>query len=252
MTEILEAIALGAVMGTALGLVGTGGAILAVPALVYLFGFSALEATTASLVIVIAAAAVSARARAKARQIDYRRAAILWSIGLAGNAIGAIASKSASDFVLLIGISIIILSASTSMWIRSFQGEILSKERHPIVLPIMGTLIGFIAGFFGVGGAFLVVPTLILAFGVSAHVAAGTGLIVMLLNSATALLIRYDTWSQVEWRLPIVILISAVVMATIAGNKGTRLKSKSLERGFAGLLLVVGLFTLIETIYFSA
>ena len=252
MIEVLEAIALGAVMGSALGLVGTGGAILAVPALVYLFGFSALEATTASLVIVIAAAAVSARARAKAGQIDYRRAAILWSIGIIGNAIGAIASKSATDFVLLTGISIIILGASTSMWIRSFQGEIVAKDRHPIVLPIMGTLIGFIAGFFGVGGAFLVVPTLILAFGVSAHVAAGTGLIVMLLNSTTALLIRYDTWNNVEWGLPLVVLVSAVVMATIAGKKGTRLKSKSLERGFAGLLLVVGLFTFIETLFFSA
>ena len=251
MIEVLEAIALGAVMGSALGLVGTGGAILAVPALVYLFGFSALEATTASLVIVIAAAAVSARARAKAGQIDYRRAAILWSIGIIGNAIGAIASKSATDFVLLTGISIIILGASTSMWIRSFQGEIVAKDRHPIVLPIMGTLIGFIAGFFGVGGAFLVVPTLILAFGVSAHVAAGTGLIVMLLNSTTALLIRYDTWNNVEWSLPLVVLVSAVVMATIAGKKGTRLKSKSLERGFAGLLLVVGLFTFIETLFFS-
>lgn len=251
MSDVLAAVLLGSVMGSALGLVGTGGAILAVPALVYIFKFSALEATTASLVIVIAAAIVSARARAKAGQIDYRRAAILWTIGIAGNAVGAIASKSASDFVLLGGISIIILGASISVWIRSFQGEIVAKERHPIVLPVMGTLIGFIAGFFGVGGAFLVVPTLILAFGVSAHIAAGTGLVVMLLNSSTALLVRYDTWSQVQWRTPVIILISAVVVAWFAAEKGTKLKSKSLERGFAGLLLAVGLFTFIETVFLS-
>lgn len=238
-------------MGAALGLVGTGGAILAVPALVYLFNYPALEATTASLVIVIAAAIVSARARAKAGQIDYRRASILWSIGIAGNAVGAIASKNASDFVLLGGISILILGAAISLWIRSFQGEIVAKERHPIVLPIMGTVIGFIAGFFGVGGAFLVVPTLILAFGVSAHIAAGTGLIVLLLNSSTALLVRYDTWNQVQWRTPMIILVSAVVVASFAAEKGTKLKSKSLERGFAGLLLAVGLFTFIETVFLS-
>ena len=243
------AVAIGAVMGTALGLVGTGGAILAVPALVYLFNFSALQATTASLVIVIAAAAVSARARAKAGQIAYQRALVLWTIGLVGNFIGAIASKSASEFILLTGISIIILGASISMWVRSFQGEIHPKERHPIVLPIMGTLIGFIAGFFGVGGAFLVVPTLILAFGVSAHIAAGTGLIVMLLNSTTALLVRYDTWGKVDWQIPLIMLTSAVVIAWFAAEKGTRLKSKSLERGFAGLLLLVGLFTFIETVF---
>jgi len=251
MLDIVFAILLGSIMGAALGLVGTGGAILAVPALVYLFDFPALQATTASLVIVIAAAIVSARARAKAKQIDYKKASTLWLIGIVGNAVGAIASKSASDFILLTGISIIILGASISMWIRSFQGEIVSKERHPIVLPIMGTLIGFIAGFFGVGGAFLVVPTLILAFGVSAHIAAGTGLIVMLLNSATALLIRFDTWSKVDWSTPIVILISAVVVAWFAAEKGTRLKSKSLERGFAGLLLAVGLFTFIETVFLA-
>lgn len=249
MVEVLFAILLGSIMGTALGLVGTGGAILAVPALVYIFKFSALQATTASLVIVIAAAAVSARARAKAGQIAYQRAFILWSIGLVGNFMGAIASKSASDFILLAGISVVILSASISMWVRSYQGEIQPKERHPIVLPIMGTLIGFIAGFFGVGGAFLVVPTLILAFGVSAHVAAGTGLIVMLLNSSTAFLVRYDTWGKVDWKIPVVILISAVIVAWFAAEKGTRLKSKSLERGFAGLLLVVGLFTFIETVF---
>jgi uncharacterized membrane protein YfcA len=249
MNELLSAVLLGSIMGTALGLVGTGGAILAVPALVYLFDFPPLQATTASLAIVIAAATVSARARAKANQIDYRRAFILWLIGLAGNFIGAIASKSASDFLLLAGISIIILIASVSMWVRSFQGEIQPKERHPIALPIMGTLIGFMAGFFGVGGAFLVVPTLILAFGVSAHIAAGTGLIVMLLNSSTALLIRYDTWSEVEWKTPLLILISAVTVAWVAAEKGTRLKSKTLERSFAGLLLTVGLFTFIETVF---
>jgi uncharacterized membrane protein YfcA len=247
--EITMAVAIGAVMGTALGLVGTGGAILAVPALVYIFNFSALQATTASLVIVIAAAAVSARARAKAGQIAYQRALVLWTIGLVGNFIGAIASKSASEFILLTGISIIILGASISMWVRSFQGEIHPKERHPIVLPIMGTLIGFIAGFFGVGGAFLVVPTLILAFGVSAHIAAGTGLIVMLLNSTTALLVRYDTWGKVDWQIPLIMLTSAVVIAWFAAEKGTRLKSKNLERGFAGLLLLVGLFTFIETVF---
>ncbi len=251
MFDVLAAALLGSVMGAALGLVGTGGAILAVPALVYLFNYPALEATTASLVIVIAAAMVSARARAKAGQIDYRRAFVLWAIGLAGNAVGAIASKNASDFVLLGGISILILGAAISLWIRSFQGEIVAKERHPIVLPIMGTVIGFIAGFFGVGGAFLVVPTLILAFGVSAHIAAGTGLIVMLLNSSTALLVRYELWNNVQWKIPLVILISAVVVAWVAAEKGTRLKSKSLERGFAGLLLFVGLFTFIETVFLS-
>ena len=131
------------------------------------------------------------------------------------------------------------------------KGEIRRRQLVAVVglFFSISALIGFIAGFFGVGGAFLVVPTLILAFGVSAHVTAGTGLIVMLLNSSTAFLVRYDTWGKVDWKIPVVILISAVIVAWFAAEKGTRLKSKSLERGFAGLLLVVGLFTFIETVF---
>jgi uncharacterized membrane protein YfcA len=71
----------------------------------------------------------------------------------------------------------------------------------------------------------------------------------MLLNSTTALLVRYDTWGKVDWQIPLIMLTSAVVIAWFAAEKGTRLKSKSLERGFAGLLLLVGLFTFIETVF---
>jgi len=63
--------------------------------------------------------------------------------------------------------------------------------------------------------------------------------------------VRYDTWNQVQWRTPMIILVSAVVVASFAAEKGTKLKSKSLERGFAGLLLAVGLFTFIETVFLS-
>ena len=73
----------------------------------------------------------------------------------------------------------------------------------------------------------------------------------MLLNSSTALLVRYELWSSVDWAIPLIVLTSAVIVAWIAAEKGTRLKSKSLERGFAGLLLAVGLFTFIETLFLS-
>ncbi|MYR90279.1 sulfite exporter TauE/SafE family protein, partial [Streptomyces sp. SID685] len=52
MTALILALVAGAVIGLALGGLGGGGSVLAVPALIYLLGFTTAEATTASLVIV--------------------------------------------------------------------------------------------------------------------------------------------------------------------------------------------------------
>ena len=104
------------------------------------------------------------------------------------------------------------------------------------------------AGLFGVGGAFLAIPTLILVFGETAQVAAGTGLALMILNSVTALLFRFQNIQNVSWDIPIIILISAITFSIFATQKGAALKSVTLERIFAYFLFLVGTATLIESI----
>ena len=235
-------------MGSALGLIGTGGAILAVPALVYLFGYSAVNATTASLVIVITTATVSVIPRFRRKQVQIKSALILWSIGLLGNYFGVQLSKTISEKALLIGFGVILLASATSMIWRSFQKDLTVKKRSTWVLPLAGSLIGFMAGLFGVGGAFLAIPTLILVFGETAQIAAGTGLALMILNSATALLFRFQNIQNVSWDIPIIILVSAITFSIFATQKGAALKSVTLERIFAYFLILVGTATLIESI----
>ena len=242
------AILVGAVMGSALGLIGTGGAILAVPALVYIFGYSAINATTASLVIVISTATVSVIPRFRRKQVQITSALILWSIGLLGNYFGVQLSKTISEKALLIGFGVILLASATSMIWRSFQKDLTVKKRSTWVLPLAGSLIGFMAGLFGVGGAFLAIPTLILVFGETAQIAAGTGLALMILNSVTALLFRFQNIQNVAWDIPIMILVSAITFSIFATQKGAALKSVTLERIFAYFLFLVGTATLIESI----
>lgn len=75
------------------------------------------------------------------------------------------------------------------------------------------------AGLFGVGGAFLAIPTLILVFGASAQAAAGTGLALMILNSVTALLFRFQNIQNVSWDIPILILVSAITFSIFATQR---------------------------------
>ncbi|CAM5352222.1 hypothetical protein SGLAM104S_04132 [Streptomyces glaucescens] len=72
MTAFVLALLAGALIGLALGSLGAGGSILAVPALIYLLGFSPAEATTASLIIVIVTSLTALLAHARAGTVRWR------------------------------------------------------------------------------------------------------------------------------------------------------------------------------------
>ncbi|NEA20857.1 TSUP family transporter, partial [Streptomyces halstedii] len=72
MSVLVLALVAGAVVGLALGALGGGGSVLAVPALIYLLGFTPAAATTASLLIVAATTATSLYAHARAGHVRWR------------------------------------------------------------------------------------------------------------------------------------------------------------------------------------
>ena len=71
---LLLAIPFGLAIGLIVGAVGGGGAILALPVLVYVLGEGVGPASTASLIVVALAAAVGAGARARHGQVCWRLA----------------------------------------------------------------------------------------------------------------------------------------------------------------------------------
>ncbi|MEU7606652.1 TSUP family transporter, partial [Streptomyces sp. NPDC041003] len=72
MSTLVLALVAGAVVGLALGALGGGGSVLAVPALIYLLGFTPAAATTASLIIVTATSATSLYSHATSGNVRWR------------------------------------------------------------------------------------------------------------------------------------------------------------------------------------
>lgn len=72
MTALVLALIAGAVVGLALGALGGGGGVLAVPALIYLLGFSPSAATTSSLIIVAATSATALYAHARDGHVAWK------------------------------------------------------------------------------------------------------------------------------------------------------------------------------------
>lgn len=242
--EILLATASGAVIGAVLGFVGAGGAMLSVPILLYIFDFTAIPATTGALAIVLCAAIAGAIPKARVNEILYREASVIWGLGLVTNLAASILAHRLSDRIITTGFSITIIFAALSMIKKSAEKE--QRRMSPGVLVAISLGIGVITGLFGIGGGFIVIPVLMHAFGTPARVASGTSLVVIALNSITAFIGHQSHWDEVDWKIPIVMALSATAIALLASHRQSK-SNEITKRAFAGLLVLVATFTMLQT-----
>lgn len=243
--EILGALIAGSFIGAVLGFVGAGGAMLAVPILIYIFGFDPNPATTAALAIVFLAATSGLIPKIRKKQVLYRDAFVIWAIGLSTNlGFSSIAGKLPDDFITT-GFATVMLLASASM-LRPPKLE--SHTRMPLpVLFLLSLLIGSITGLFGIGGGFIAIPILVLFFGTPQVIAAGTSLLIISINSLTAFFGHSSQWNDVTWHVPIFMGAAAVVVAQVSSHYAYRTNPKVLRLSFAYLLLAISVFTFAQT-----
>ena len=83
--EIALAIGCGILIGSVLGFVGAGGALLAVPMLIYIFDMSPVQATTAALPVVFGAALAGLIPKLKKKEVLVREGMTIWALGLITN-----------------------------------------------------------------------------------------------------------------------------------------------------------------------
>ena len=243
--EILGALLAGAFIGSVLGFVGAGGAMLAVPILIYIFQFTPHHATTASLAVVGLAATSGVISKARSREILYREAIIIWGIGLITNLGFSSISDRLSDRFVTTGFALVLILAGLSM-LRNPLSIIQTRMPLPVLI-IVSLAIGSITGLFGICGGFLAIPILVLFFGTPQIVAAGTSLLIIAMNSLTALLGRASTWDQVDWHVPLLMGVSAIVISNLASRRASKSTPAKLKNYFAILLFLLAIFTLVES-----
>ncbi len=104
-------------------------------------------------------------------------------------------------------------------------------------------MVGLLTGFFGVGGGFVIVPALVLALGFDMPVAVGTSLLVISVNSVSALAARLGGHVQLDWSL-LATFTAAAIVGSIVGNRvASRIDAVKLTLAFTGLLVVVACYT---------
>ncbi|MET9088616.1 sulfite exporter TauE/SafE family protein [Streptomyces sp. NPDC004237] len=112
-----------------------------------------------------------------------------------------------------------------------------------------GAGLGVVTGVLGVGGGFLAVPSLVNVVGLRMRAAIGTSLLVITINSLTALAARAGAQAPVDWSAVGPFAAAAVLGAWDGKRLAARLSAGTLRRLFACALLAVAVFMLADAVF---
>lgn len=236
-------VVLGLGIGLVIGLLGGGGAVLTVPALVYLAGLPVSQATATSLVVVVIGSVAGLVAHHLARRVRWREGLLFGALGIGGAAVGSWLSAAVPARLLLALFAGLLIAAGASM-LRDRRPPKRSERRSWWRTVSLASGVGLITGFFGVGGGFVVVPALVLALGFAMDEAAATALVVVVVNATTALLTRGGHGIEAAtaaWTGGAA-AVGAVGGTLLAG----RLHGTTLRRLFGVLLVAVAVLVITE------
>lgn len=273
MSTVAIAIGCGVLIGLCLGALGGGGSILTVPVLVSLLHVGPQSATSASLIIVGITSVIAAVAHARGGRVRWRAAAVFAIIGSVTAFGGSILNRAVDPQILLIAFSALMVLAAIAMLRRTRKSaepesgpdhdpnagaepadgsgnssvSVATATKPRVTLAQAGKLVaaalvvGFLTGFLGVGGGFLIVPALVLALGYSMPIAVGTSLVIIAITSAGAFAERLGT-ASIPWQIVIPFTLAAVAGSFAGTAISDRISGNALTRGFAILLLVIAVY----------
>ncbi|MBO1902959.1 sulfite exporter TauE/SafE family protein [Leucobacter weissii] len=249
-SQLVLALALAALVGVSLGLLGGGGSILTVPILVYVLGMGAREAVAASLFVVGATSAVAMIAHAGAGRVRWRTGALFGLAGMVGAFAGGLLGGLIPGAVLLIIFAAMMIVTAVAM-IRGRRGGTADGEEArslPLArILIDGSLVGIATGLVGAGGGFLIVPALNLLGGLPMAIAVGTSLLVIAMKSAAGLG-GYLFSVRLDWAPVLAFTATAIAGSFLGAALAGRLPERALRTSFGVFVLLMGVFVLVQEV----
>ncbi|MEO6520625.1 MAG: sulfite exporter TauE/SafE family protein [Mucilaginibacter sp.] len=249
-------------IGFSLGVIGGGGSILTVPILVYFFALDPILATTYSLFVVGLTSSVGAISHYQKGNVDFKISLVFgipsliavfimrkWVMPSMPHHLLTISHFELTKSVLLMLVFATLMVAASISMIR--KKKALPETQHRIdytKLILQSMIVGVITGFVGVGGGFLIIPSLVLFAGLPMKKAVGTSLMVMTISSLLGVLGDVSRHAAIDYSF--LILFSAFAIGgIIAGSYLTKyINDAKLKPAFGWFVLIMGIFVLVSTL----
>lgn len=241
----VTAVGLALAIGLAMGVLGGGGSIIAVPAFTFLLHLPPKDAIVTSLAVVGLAATAGAIGGFVRGVVPI---AVSLTVGLSatiGAYAGAAAGARVSDHVQLAILAVVMFVAAVALWRE--QRTTVARVAHAStgLLAVLGLAVGALTGLVGVGGGFLIVPALAIGAGLPMQQAAAASLFVIALAAFSGLA-GYLGHATLAWGfiLPFGAIAAAGTLA--GGTIALRLPQRRLQQAFAVSLVVLGSYLLVQ------
>lgn len=250
---MIPALGLGLLVGVVLGVVGGGGSIIAVPALVYGVGLSPAQAIPTSLLVVGVSSLAALLPRIRGG-LNWPVIALVGIAGIPAAWAGAALGTLLDPDVLMLVFAVIMVLAGIRMLSspRESEGSCSTgasrsfRSCAPKAVGV-GLLVGFLTGLLGVGGGFLITPALTMFLGLRMKQAVGTSLAIIVINSAAGFS-AHATGYTVDWATTLAFAIPAIAGSFIAARLARRLRDKHIRISFAVLIFAVAAWVTASTL----
>ncbi|MDB5971680.1 MAG: sulfite exporter TauE/SafE family protein [Hydrocarboniphaga sp.] len=260
-------IAIGIVVGLMLGLTGAGGSVFAVPLLMLGMHWTLPQAAPVALIAVCAAAAFGTVAAWDVSYVRYRAAMLMSLVGLVTAPLGLLAAAALPGAALTTLFAAVLVIVALRMMLQARRhpeeaqvvratvagdgtpsggplcrikpgtGRLLWTRTCTLTIAAIGALTGFLSGLLGVGGGFVIVPSLRASSELSVHSAVATSLMAIALTSAGTVLVSLLLGRTMLWAAAVPFVIGALAGMFAGRRIAPRIAGPLLQQGFAAMML---------------
>ena len=262
----LISIGLGLFIGFILALSGAGGGIFAIPLLVFGLHLSLTQAAPIALLAVMSAASVGAIQGLNKGTVRYKTALLMAVFGIAFAPLGVWLAKHAPTKYLSLIFAVILVYVATRMWKRDFK-KVYGNENNPPPacllnpatsklfwtshctkrLVFTGSVAGLLSGLLGVGGGFVIVPSLRKVSNFDTQTNIATSLAVIALVSAGSVT-TYLLHGDISWNIAVPFVASTMVGMFVFMLFSHKIPNKISQRSFAVLAVLAAILMVIKSI----
>ncbi len=251
-------------VGISLGLIGSGGSILSVPILVYVLKVEPVLATAYSLFIVGSTALVGGIQKAIQKLVDFKKVILFgiptivsvfvtrhYIIPRIPKIISFASYFSVSKSVLMMLVFAVVMLFAAIKMIRPSSQNVVNENQKINYLKIIvfGLLIGFIAGFVGAGGGFLIIPALLFLAKTPIKMAIGTSLFIVASQSLIGFLGDLSANQNMDWNLLLLFSGLSILGVFIGTYLSRKIKGDNLKSGFGYFVLLMGFYILYRELF---
>lgn len=249
--HIFEILSIGFITGLLSGAFGIGGGVVCTPLLRLILGMPAHVAIGTTIAIIIPTSCTGAFNYFRKGLVDWKLAVFLGIPAMVGVCLGACATSLISGNALMISFACLVIFVGLDLTfsllqrltdhLHSKQAEEKSDDTvkpDKVKLVFLGLLTGCMAGFFGIGGGFVLIPALVYLAKMPLKEAFGTSLSVVAMLSLPGT-ISHTLLGHVDFWLMFVMMLATIPASFLGSAIALKIKDSVLKKAFGVIMLIV-------------